>query len=60
VVASYYDLFAILGGSSRALYSELLGTAAFVALAAIGFSATSGWWRSVWSGMDGSTSSTGV
>jgi hypothetical protein len=37
VVASYYDLFAVMGGSTQALISELVGTAAFVALAAVGF-----------------------
>jgi len=37
VVASYYDLFAIMGGSTRALLSELIVTAAFVALSTVGF-----------------------
>ena len=37
VVASYYDLFAVMGGSTQVLLSELIGTAVFVALAAFGF-----------------------
>jgi len=37
VTASYYDLFAILGGSSHALLSELVATAAFIVLSAVGF-----------------------
>lgn len=37
VTSSYYDLFAILGGSTHALLSELVATAAFVILSAIGF-----------------------
>jgi hypothetical protein len=37
VTASYYDLFAIMGGSTHALLSELLATAAFVVLSAVGF-----------------------
>jgi len=37
VTASYYDLFAIMGGSSHALLSELLATGAFVALSVLGF-----------------------
>jgi hypothetical protein len=37
VIASYYDLFAIMGGSTRALLGELIVTAAFVALSAVGF-----------------------
>ena len=37
VIASYYDLFAVMGGSTRALLSELIGTAMFLALAALGF-----------------------
>jgi hypothetical protein len=37
VTASYYDLFAIMGGSRHALLGELLGTAAFVVLAALAF-----------------------
>ncbi len=37
VVASYYDLFAVMGGSTRALWCELLGTALFVSLSVIGF-----------------------
>lgn len=37
VTASYYDLFAVLGGSSRALLSELVATAAFIILSAVGF-----------------------
>ena len=37
VIALYYDLFAIMGGSTRALLSELIVTAAFVAVSTIGF-----------------------
>lgn len=37
VVASYYSLFAVLGGSTRALVVESLVAGAFVAAAAIGF-----------------------
>ena len=37
VTASYYDLFAVLGGSNHALLSELVATAAFIVLSAVGF-----------------------
>jgi hypothetical protein len=37
VTASYYDLFAILGGSTHALLSELVATAAFIILSAVAF-----------------------
>jgi hypothetical protein len=37
VTASYYDLFAVMGGSTHALLSELVATAAFVVLSAVGF-----------------------
>jgi hypothetical protein len=37
VVASYYDLFAVMGGSTPALLSELGVTVAFVALSTVGF-----------------------
>jgi len=37
VIASYYDLFAIMGGSVRALLLESIVTAAFVSVAIIGF-----------------------
>lgn len=37
VTASYYDLFAVLGGSTHALVSELVATAAFIVLSAVGF-----------------------
>jgi hypothetical protein len=37
VVASYYCLFAVLGGSTRALTMELLVAAAFISAATIGF-----------------------
>lgn len=37
VVASYYDLFAVMGGSTAALLGELGATVAFVALASVGF-----------------------
>jgi hypothetical protein len=36
VVASYYDLFAVMAGSGRVLGLELLGTAAFVVAAVLG------------------------
>lgn len=37
VVASYYDLFAVMGGSAQALYLETAGFVAFVVVAVIGF-----------------------
>ena len=37
VVASYYDLFAVMGGSIPVLGGETLGLAAFAAAAVIGF-----------------------
>jgi len=37
VTASYYDLFAVMGGSSHALLSELVASAAFIVLSALGF-----------------------
>lgn len=37
VVASYYVLFAVMGGSTHAILVETLGTAGFAALAALGF-----------------------
>jgi hypothetical protein len=37
VTASYYDLFAVLGSSMHALLSELVATAAFIILSAVGF-----------------------
>src|SRR5438067_2552441 len=37
VIASYYDLFAIMGGSARALLLESIVMAAFVSVAIIGF-----------------------
>ena len=37
IIASYYDLFAVMGGSTRALLSELVVTVAFVAVSTLGF-----------------------
>jgi hypothetical protein len=37
VIASYYGLFAVMGGSIRALMFETVGIAAFVLVAIIGF-----------------------
>lgn len=37
VVAGYYDLFAVMGGSLTALGSEILFTLAFVAAAVVGY-----------------------
>lgn len=37
VVASYYDLFAVMGGSVHALVSELVVTAIFLAAVVVGF-----------------------
>lgn len=42
VVASYYDLFAVMGGSTPALIGELSITALFLAAVAVGFR------RSLW------------
>jgi hypothetical protein len=46
VVASYYDLFAVMAGSRPALLSESVALAAFAALAVIGFR-TSLWFVAV-------------
>ena len=43
VVASYYDLFAVMGGSLSVLGVETLGLAAFLAVAVLGFR-TNLWW----------------
>ena len=43
VVASYYDLFAVLGGSGEALAIEMLVSFLFIAVAVIGFK-TNLWW----------------
>lgn len=43
VIASYYDLFAVMGGSASALGIETLGLVAFAALAVLGFR-TNLWW----------------
>ncbi len=43
VIASYYVLFAVLGGSSHALAVDLVAMAAFVVVAVIGFK-SSLWW----------------
>jgi hypothetical protein len=40
VVASYYDLFAVMGGSKGALLSELAGTAVFLVAVVVGFRRT--------------------
>jgi len=37
IIASLYDLFAVLGGSSQALRAELMGTAVFLLAVVIGF-----------------------
>jgi hypothetical protein len=37
VVASYYDLFAVMGQSTRALTLEIIATAAFVLASVVGF-----------------------
>jgi len=37
VIATYYDLFAVMGGSTRSLLLELLGTTGFTVLAVLGF-----------------------
>ena len=37
VVASYYDLFAVMGGTSSDLIAETIGFAAFAVAAAVGF-----------------------
>ena len=37
VIASYYDLFAVMGGSTQALLGEVAATAPCVMLSAIGF-----------------------
>jgi len=46
VIASYYVLFAILGGSSRALWAESLAAAIFVAIAIAGFRFNL-WWVAI-------------
>jgi hypothetical protein len=43
IIASYYGLFAVIGGSLRALMLESAGVAAFVLLSLIGFRSTL-WW----------------
>lgn len=43
VIAVLYELFAVLGGSTAALWSELLPTAVFVGISVLGFR-TSLWW----------------
>ncbi len=43
VIAVLYELFAVMGGSTPALLSELLPTAVFVAVSVLGFR-TSLWW----------------
>ena len=43
VIAVLYELFAVLGGSTPALLSELLPTAVFVGVSVLGFR-TSLWW----------------
>ena len=43
VIASYYVLFAVIGGSSHALVIESIGTAAFFAVAVLGFRRNL-WW----------------
>ena len=40
VIASYYGLFAVIGGSLQVLMQELVGIAAFVLPALIGFKVT--------------------
>lgn len=42
VIASLYNLFAVMGGSTRALLSELVGTAVFLVAVVVGFR------RSLW------------
>ena len=42
VIASLYNLFAVMGGSTRALLSELVGTAVFLVAVVVGFK------RSLW------------
>lgn len=37
VIASYYGLFAVMGGSTRALLAETVGIAAFLIVAVVGF-----------------------
>ena len=43
VIASYYVLFAVMGGSSSALSAELVGLLAFTLVAVLGF-AINLWW----------------
>jgi hypothetical protein len=43
VIASYYDLFGVMGGSIRALWLELAGTTAFLLVAIFGFKRNL-WW----------------
>ncbi len=43
VIAVLYELFAVLGGSTTALISELLPTTIFIAMSVLGFR-TSLWW----------------
>lgn len=37
VIASYYALFAVMGGSTRALFAESIGVAAFFVISIVGF-----------------------
>jgi hypothetical protein len=43
VIASYYGLFAVMGGSVRALMFEVIGIAVFVVLSILGFKVNL-WW----------------
>ena len=47
VIASYYCLYAIVGGSNSALVNEMIAAAVFVVVAAIGFR-TNLWHRGPW------------
>ena len=61
VVASYYALFAVMGGSTHAVVLESLVALAFLAAAVVGFrSSLSGWWWPRWWATESSTSSTRV
>lgn len=37
VIASYYGLFAVLGGSTNALFLEMIAASVFIVIAAVGF-----------------------